>query len=170
VVKRYRNHPSIVVWFGRNEGVPYPTLNEGLDDLLFRLDGTRWYTGSSNTVNLQGSGPTTIASRRAISPISPPAFRWKPAPLAGHREAVSAYVPPADRWPLSDTLAYHDWHFSGNGDTKTFMASLERRFGAAASFEDFERKAQMMNLEGHRPCSRAFWAISGPRTAGACCG
>jgi beta-galactosidase/beta-glucuronidase len=79
VVKRYRNHPSIVVWFGRNEGVPYPTLNEGLDDLLFKLDGTRWYTGSSNTVNLQGSGRITIASPRAISPTLPPGSRWKPA-------------------------------------------------------------------------------------------
>src|SRR5262249_4402173 len=25
VVRRFRNHPSIVMWFGRNEGVPQPT-------------------------------------------------------------------------------------------------------------------------------------------------
>ena len=56
-IARYRNHPSIVVWFGRNEGVPYPVLNEGLDDAVAELDGTRWYTGSSNSINLQGSGP-----------------------------------------------------------------------------------------------------------------
>ena len=31
-VQRYRNHPSIVLWFGRNEGVPQPILNEGLGD------------------------------------------------------------------------------------------------------------------------------------------
>jgi hypothetical protein len=65
-------------------------------------------------------------------------------------------VPEADRWPLSDTLAYHDWHFSGNGDTKTFMASLDRRFGAATSFADFERKAQMMNLETHQAMIEGF--------------
>ena len=36
VIARYRNHPSIAVWFGRNEGVPQPILNEGLADLVAR--------------------------------------------------------------------------------------------------------------------------------------
>ena len=31
VISRYRNHPSILVWCGRNEGVPQPIINEGLD-------------------------------------------------------------------------------------------------------------------------------------------
>jgi hypothetical protein len=57
VIRRYRNHPSIAVWFGRNEGVPQPVLNEGLADLVAQLDGTRYYTGSSNRINLQDSGP-----------------------------------------------------------------------------------------------------------------
>jgi beta-galactosidase/beta-glucuronidase len=57
VISRYRNHPSIAVWFGRNEGVPQPIINEGLAHLVSVLDGTRLYTGSSNSVNLQGSGP-----------------------------------------------------------------------------------------------------------------
>ncbi|MDB6084749.1 MAG: glycosyl hydrolase [Gammaproteobacteria bacterium] len=57
VIERYRNHPSIDVLFVRNEGVPHPILNEGLADLASTLDGTRHYTGSSYSVNLQGSGP-----------------------------------------------------------------------------------------------------------------
>src|SRR6185437_5652986 len=31
-ILRFRHHPSIVVWCGRNEGVPQPILNEGLAD------------------------------------------------------------------------------------------------------------------------------------------
>ena len=27
-IKHFRNHPSIVVWCGRNEGVPQPIINE----------------------------------------------------------------------------------------------------------------------------------------------
>ena len=30
-ILRFRNHPSIVMWCGRNEGVPQPIINEGLD-------------------------------------------------------------------------------------------------------------------------------------------
>ena len=54
VIARYRNHPSIAVWFGRNEGVPQPILNEGLDGSSSTLDGTRYYTGSSNRIEAAG--------------------------------------------------------------------------------------------------------------------
>ena len=56
-ILRFRNHPSIVVWCGRNEGVPQPVLNKGLAELITSLDGTRYYSPSSNQVNLQNSGP-----------------------------------------------------------------------------------------------------------------
>ena len=56
-ISRFRNHPSIAVWCGRNEGVPQPIINEGLAELMRTLDGTRYYSPSSNQVNLQNSGP-----------------------------------------------------------------------------------------------------------------
>lgn len=150
-VQRYRNHPSIVMWFGRNEGVPQPILNEGLGDVVARHDGTRHFTGSSNNVNLQGSGPynyrppvgyfTDLASGFSVETGTP---------SLATLEAIEAMVPAADRWPLSDTIAYHDWHFGGNGDIKTFMATLATRYGEGTSLADFERKAQMMNYETYR--------------------
>jgi beta-galactosidase/beta-glucuronidase len=150
-IARYRNHPSIILWFGRNEGVPYPQLNEGLDDLVFELDGTRWFNGSSNVVNLQYSGPynyrppegyfTTLANGFSVETGTP---------SLSTLESIQSYTPQPDQWPLSDTLAYHDWHFGGNGDTKTFMETLARMFGPGTSLPDFERKAQMMNLETHK--------------------
>lgn len=152
-----RNHPSIVVWFGRNEGVPYPTLNEGLDQAVFELDGTRWYTGSSNEINLQGSGPYNY--RRPVGYHTDLATGFSVetgTPSLATPEAIAAYVPRADRWPLGDVLAYHDWHFAGNGDTKTFVAAMDTMFGPASSFEDFERKAQMMQMESHKAIVEGF--------------
>ncbi|MCM8730598.1 LamG-like jellyroll fold domain-containing protein [Hephaestia sp. GCM10023244] len=157
VISRYRNHPSIVLWFGRNEGVPYPTLNEGLDDLVFQLDGTRWYTGSSNTVNLQGSGPYNYRPPVGYFTDLATGFSVETGtPSLSTLESIRAWVPEADRWPLSDTLAYHDWHFGGNGDTKSFMEALGTMFGPATSLADFERKAQMMNLETHKAMYEGF--------------
>ena len=66
------------------------------------------------------------------------------------------YVPPADRWPLSRHLAYHDWHFSGNGDTQPSWRRWTPCSARATSFEDFERKAQMMNLETHKAMYEGF--------------
>ncbi|MBC8025316.1 MAG: hypothetical protein H7Y89_04955 [Steroidobacteraceae bacterium] len=48
------------------------------------------------------------------------------------------------------TIAYHDWHFGGNGDVKTFMQTLATRYGEGTSLADFERKAQMMNYDTYR--------------------
>ncbi|MBX9885981.1 MAG: glycoside hydrolase family 2, partial [Novosphingobium sp.] len=160
-IARYRNHPSIVVWFGRNEGVPYPTLNEGLDALVTRLDGTRWYTGSSNMVNLQGSGPYNYRPPAGYFTDLAAGFSVETGtPSLATREAIEASVPAADRWPISDTMAYHDWHFSGNGDTRTFMETLNTMFGPISkdtgSLADFERKAQLMNLESHKAMMEGF--------------
>jgi hypothetical protein len=150
-IARYRNHPSIILWFGRNEGVPYPTLNEGLAKAVFDLDGTRWFTGSSNMVNLQGSGPYNYRPPVGYFTDLATGFSVETGtPSFSTAESIASYVPAGDRWPLGDVLAYHDWHFAGNGDTKTFMATLDRMYGAGTSFADFERKAQMMNLETHK--------------------
>ena len=150
-VMRYRNHPSIVLWFGRNEGVPQPILNEGLGDLIARLDGTRHFTGSSNSVNLQGSGPYNYRPPLGYFENLASGFSVETGtPSLATLEAIQAMVPKEDRWPLSDTIAYHDWHFGGNGDVKTFMETLATRYGAGTSLEDFERKAQMMNYETYR--------------------
>ncbi|WP_174298848.1 glycoside hydrolase family 2 protein, partial [Sphingomonas bacterium] len=151
VVKRYRNHPSIVVWFGRNEGVPQPVLNEALQTLVNAQDGTRLYMGSSNRVNLQNSGPynwrppveyfTTHARGFSVesgTPSFPTLESWKRA------------IPPADRWPISDAWAYHDWHQGGNGGVGTYMDVLAARFGPGTSLADFERKAQMIQYESYR--------------------
>ena len=166
-IARYRTHPSIVMWFGRNEGVPYPLLNEGLDKLVFELDGTRWFTGSSNVINLQGSGPynyrppvgyfTELASGFSVETGTP---------SLATLESIEATVPLADRWPISDTLAYHDWHFGGNGDVKTFMETLDRRYGAGTSLADFERKAQLMNIETYKAIFEGMQAHLWTRNTG----
>lgn len=159
VISRYRNHPSIVLWFGRNEGVPYPTLNEGLDDLVARLDGTRWYTGSSNRIELQGSGPYDYRPPADYFTKLATGFSVEVGtPSLSTLDSLEAWIPEEDRWPLSDTIAYHDWHFGGNGDTKSFMAALDTMFGAGTSLADFERKAQMMNLETHKAIYEGFLA------------
>lgn len=151
VIRRYRHHPSILLWFGRNEGMPYPLLNEGLARLVNDLDGTRLYLGSSNVVGLQGSGPYNYRPPEGYFTDLAAGFSVEVGtPSLSTRDALAASIPKADRWPLSDTLAYHDWHFGGNGDSATFMAALTTMFGPPTGFADFERKAQLMNLETHK--------------------
>ena len=156
VVKRFRNHPSIVMWCGRNEGVPQPVLNQGLIKTFAELDGTRYYSPSSNRVNLRDSGPYSYKD---------PTFYY-----ANNRgfsvelgissmstiESFKASVAEPDQWPISDAWAYHDWHQGGNGDVAPLMQKIEDQFGAATSLEDFERKVQMFNYVDHRAIFEGF--------------
>ena len=150
-ILRFRNHPSIVVWCGRNEGVPQPILNEGLIDLIRSLDGTRYYFPSSNQVNLQNSGPYKYMDPSLYYTSLNHGFSVETGtPSFSTLESFRAWIPKEDQWPISDDWAYHDWHQSGNGDMAPFMAQMQSEFGAPASLEDFERKAQMLDYVDHR--------------------
>jgi len=167
VISRYRHHPSIALWFGRNEGVPQPILNEGLEDLVASLDGTRYFNGSSNNVNLQGSGPYNYRPPVQYFTSLAQGFSVEVGtPSLATLESIEAVVPESERWPISDTLAYHDWHFGGNGDVATFMQTLAVQFGEATSLPDFERKAQMMNYVTYRALFEGFHAHLWSRNSG----
>jgi beta-galactosidase/beta-glucuronidase len=150
-IKRYRNHPSIILWFGRNEGVPQPILNEGLEKLVHELDGTRNYMGTSNTVNLQGSGPYNYREPDTYFTEHAKGFSVEVGtPSFPTLESFKAVTPQSEQWPISDTWAYLDWHSASNGWTKTFEAAMAQKYGAPTGLEDFERKAQLMNYETYR--------------------
>jgi hypothetical protein len=157
-ILRYRHHPSIVVWCGRNEGVPQPILNEGLATLVRTLDHTRYYTGSSNQVNLRNSGPYQYQPLETYYRINRGFSVELGIPSVPTLESIESFIPAADRWPISDTWAYHDWHQAGNGAVAPFMQHMEIEFGAPTSLEDFERKAQMLDYAAYRAIFEGFAA------------
>ncbi|WP_158749758.1 LamG-like jellyroll fold domain-containing protein [Acidobacterium sp. S8] len=150
-ILRFRNHPSIVMWCGRNEGVPQPIINEGLADLTRTLDGTRYYSPSSNQVNLQNSGPYHYMDPSLYFTTLNHGFSVETGtPSMSTLESFKQWVPKQDQWPVDDVWAYHDWHQSGNGDVATFIDEIQSEFGAPTGLEDFERKSQMLNYVDHR--------------------
>jgi hypothetical protein len=150
-ILRFRNHPSIAVWCGRNEGVPQPIINEGLADLIRTFDGTRYYSPSSNEIDLQHSGPYKYMDPALYYTELNHGFSVETGtPSFSTLESFRAWIPKEDQWPIGDDWAYHDWHQSGNGDMAPFMAQIQSEFGAPVSLEDFERKAQMLDYVDHR--------------------
>jgi len=162
-ILRYRNHPSIVMWCGRNEGVPQPIINKGLITLTHSLDGTRYYSPSSNQVNLLPSGPYSYENPAdyynkldqgfavEIGTSSLPTLEW-----------FSRWLPKADRWPITDDWAYHNWH-----PYDELNKRMQAQFGMAGSLEQYVRQAQMMNYVDYRAIFEGFnahlWAPNGGR-------
>ncbi|WP_263374852.1 glycosyl hydrolase 2 galactose-binding domain-containing protein [Granulicella aggregans] len=151
-ILRYRNHPSIAIWCGRNEGVPQPIINQGLIALTHSLDGTRYYSPSSNEVNLLPSGPYSYEEPAdyytkldrgfavEVGTSSLPTLEW-----------FYRWLPKEDRWPVSDDWAYHNWH-----PNDAFRDHREAQFGKATSLEEYERQAQMMNYVDYRAIFEGF--------------
>jgi hypothetical protein len=122
------------------------------------LDHTRYYTGSSNQVNLRNSGPYQYQPLETYYRINRGFSVELGIPSVPTLESLESFIPEPDRWPISDTWAYHDWHASGNGAVAPFMAHMETEFGAPNDLEDFERKAQMLDYVGHRAIFEGFTA------------
>ena len=57
IVRRFRNHPSIVTWGPRNEGLAPVEMEKDLMRLIDKYDGTRHYIGTSRNICLSDSGP-----------------------------------------------------------------------------------------------------------------
>jgi hypothetical protein len=154
---RFRNHPSIAIWCGRNEGIPAPAINEGMEKLIRELDGTRYYMPSSRLINLQMSGPWQHGEPVDFFTTRARGFSTELGlPSVPTIETMQAMMPKADQWPPSDTWAYHDWHSVGNGGVAPFMKAMTEQLGAPTDLEDFERKAQMMNYVNHRAMYEGF--------------
>lgn len=165
---RFRNHPSIALWCGRNEGVPTPAINDGLNDLIRTMDGTRSYLPNSRLIDLAPSGPWNHGEPAEFFVTRARGFSTElglPSPPT--MEAFRTMMPEADLWPPNDTWAYHDWHSDGGGRVAPFMASMEQHLGAPSGIEDFLRKAQMMNYVDHRAMFEGFnahlWAPNSGR-------
>ena len=131
VIRRFRNHPSIVVWCGRNEGVPQPIINQGLAQLIDTLDGTRYYLPSSNQVNLQNSGPYRYQDPKLYYTTINHGFSVETGtPSMSTLESFRAWVPKADQWPMDDVWAYHDWHARGTATYIRLWRKCRRSLGA----------------------------------------
>jgi hypothetical protein len=148
---RYRNHPSIAVWCGRNEGAPPASIDAALGKLVSSLDGVRYYQSSSTAGHgVQSGGPYSHQSPSFYFHVSQVFKTEMGQPSVPTAEGIKAMMPQQDWWPpKNDDWAEHDMtHGSQGGDT--FPEMLNARYGPATDVDDFARKAQLVNYENFR--------------------
>ena len=157
-VKRFRNHPSIALWCSGNEGVCPEPLHEKLNDIIYSLDGTRYFQPDSRLINMRNSGPWSNRTLETYFHDLNQGFSTEiGASSIPSAEVVRSFMPDADTWPYSDQWAYHDLHSKdGAGDYKSTFERLTTRYGAPTGLEDLCRKAQMLNLETFRAIYEGF--------------
>jgi hypothetical protein len=156
-VKRFRNHPSIALWCSGNEGVCPAPLHEKLNQLIYELDGTRYFQPNSRLINMRNSGPWSNMTLPTYFHDLNQGFSTEiGASSIPTLETLRTFIPESDLWPYNDLWAYHDLHAEGAGDRKSTFARLDTRYGKPASVEDVCREAQMLNYDTFRAIYEGF--------------
>ncbi len=160
-IKRLRNHPSIAVWCGDNEGYPLPPLNGWLREDVDTFDhGDRLYQPNSHSDALTGSGPWANFHPKWYFTKYPGGFGGNPGwgfrteigtAVFTNVESFKKFMPDSNWWPRNEMWNKHFFGKSAaNGGPDTYYATIDQSYGAPTGIEDFCRKAQLLNIETNK--------------------
>ncbi len=151
-IDRIRNHPSIGLYCGRNEGYPPKPLDDALRALLAQLDPGIEYVPSSADDLVSGHGPY-----RAMSPDY--YFRER-ATAKFHSElgmpnivtmdSLRRMMPESGMWPQGEMWGLHDFSLNGAQGGASFRERIEKSYGGANDAATWVKLAQFVNYEGYR--------------------
>ena len=158
-IVRFRNHPSIAVWCGRNEGKPPKEIDEALQKLMNELEPTRHYQASSTDgAGVCSGGPYKWRTAPAYYEVDAPFKTELGSVSIPTLESVQAMMPQKDWENINDDWVEHDFG-RGAQDGDHYPAILASRFGSIANLADFVRKAQLMNYEAFRSMYEGRFAL-----------
>ena len=160
-IKRFRNHPSIMLWCGDNEGTPAAPLNGWLREDISAYDGDdRRYQPNSHAGSLTGSGPWTNNDLKWYFTKSPNGFGgnqgWGMRSEIGtavftNFESFKKFMPKENWWPRNEMWNKHFFGPSaGNAGPDRYDETITKRYGAPTGIQDYCRKAQLLNIETNK--------------------
>ena len=150
-ILRYRNHPSIALWCGRNEGFPPPEINAALQKLMQELEPTRLYQPSSTDGHgVRSHGPYYWRAPREFYVVHDDLFKTETGSVSVPTlESIHGMMPRKDWETITDDWAEHDLA-KGAQRGDTYPGVIASRYGKIANLADFVRKAQLANYEAFR--------------------
>lgn len=166
VVKRFRNHPSIVIWCPRNEGYASPYIDKGIAEIVHEIDGTRHYHGNSRNLNIKPSGKWShFRDKNEYFVVRGHGFNTEiGAPSIPTAETMVRFIPESDRWPISDTWFYHDYVLAAQG---SFNKHMKEIYGTPESLDEYCSMSQFMNYDSYRAIIEGYNANMWDNASGA---
>lgn len=160
-IQRFRNHPSIAVWCGNNEGWPEPPLNNWLREDIATCDANdRYYQPNSHEGNLSGSGLWGNHDPRWYFTAFPTSMGGTPGwglrtetgtAVFPNFESFKKFMPQDKWWPRNEIWNQHFFgQLAFNATPDNYDASINDRYGKARGIEDYCRKAQLLNIETNK--------------------
>lgn len=175
-IYRIRNHPSLLVWTGGNEGHARKELYYAMRDSIIKLDGTRpFIPSSSGFAKLPAGWDGAWPDGKPSGVYSGGPYTWQD-PKDYYRRAdangdwvfkdetglpsqpVFSSLPLVitnlvwDKslpFPFNNSWGYHD-ACTGNGHYEKYYEEMVKRYGKPATMKEFSDKMQLMNATGYQ--------------------
>jgi hypothetical protein len=152
-VKKIRNHPSIGIYVGRNEGNPPPILETALTSELPVLHPGIKYIPNSAFGSVSGGGPYGLTplkayfqNNRALSKL----HSEMGMPDIVSAESFKQMMPDSSVWPQSSEWGLHDFTLQGAQRGENFNAAVEKAFGKTTDQKQWLSLAHWVEYQGYR--------------------
>ena len=189
IIKRYRNHPSLVLYMAMNEGETREAVYTMWREHVTALDGTRLFIPSGSFPDYREDVPAWIKPDTPVgmNDYRPKSYGWQ-APATYYQwvreernwmfmiESGSASLPPVDSlrrfipdlgrtavgapYPLSETWAHH----GANSYYKPYDEAIRRLYGEPDTVVDYCMKGHLVTADQHRAMFEAaqhrMWDIT----------
>ena len=150
-VLKIRNHPSIGIYCGRNEGYPPKTIDDGLRDAVAKLHPGLDYISSSADDGVSGHGPYwAISAKEYFEKQTGKLHTERGMPNVMTYEGLSRTLDAEHLWPQNLYWGRHDYTMEGAQRGASFNQLIAENFGELTSAEEFCEWAQWINYEGYR--------------------
>ena len=143
---RIRNHASLGIFCGRNEGLPPQPIDDGLRKLVATLEPGSHYISSSADGPVSGHGPYRVEPLR---------YYFEHAPTKLHSEMGSPNVvdmddlrrtmPESAMWPQGYQWPLHDYH-----EQNPFTTAVDKQYGGATDAAKWVSFAQFVDYDAYR--------------------
>lgn len=175
-ILRIRNHASLLVWTGGNEGHAREELYNGMRQAIIELDGTRPFIPSSSgfakmpkgwlgswpdnkPAGVYSGGPYAWKDPKVYYSLADTAKDWlfkdetgipSQPPLNTLRKVIPDMVWDSTLpFPMNNTWGYHD-ACTGAGKYDEYYADMVSRYGQPYEIDSFSNKMQLMNATGYQ--------------------
>lgn len=151
-VKRIRNHPSIAIYVGRNEGNPPEVIDTALQAMIKKIHPDIHYIPCSSTGVVSGGGPyRALPPRDYFMLYGYDKFHSERGmPNVMTYESLKQTLPESAIWPQNNQWGIHDYCLDGAQGAASFNQMIEKGFGKPDNAQKISELAQWINYSGYR--------------------